>query len=67
MVEKLILSEEDYDYLAKGIILGTILGILIGIFINNIVFGFSICTTIGLTLSILWSIYRKFKPKKGTD
>ena len=65
-MEKLILSEEDYDYLAKGIILGTIMGIIVGVFINDIILAFSIFTTLGLTLSILWAIYKKFKSKKGT-
>lgn len=61
MLEKLFLSEKDYDYLAKSIILGAIIGIFIGIVINNIVLAFSVCTAIGILLSFLYSLYKKFK------
>ena len=64
-VQKENFKEEKMKF-TKGIILGTIMGIIIGVFINDIILAFSICTTLGLTLSIVWVIYKKFKSKKGT-
>lgn len=61
MLEKLFLSERDYDYLAKSIILGVLIGIFIGIFIDNIILAFSACTAIGIFFSFLYSLYKKFK------
>ena len=61
MVEKLFLSEKDYEYLAKSIILGVVIGIFIGIAIDNIVLAFSACTAMGIFFSFLYSLYKKFK------
>lgn len=63
MLEKLILSDKDYDYLAKGIALGAGVGISLGIFIDDIILAFSACTVIGIVFSLGYSFYRKVKFK----
>lgn len=60
-LEKLILSDEDYDYLAKGIAIGAGIGIFLGIFIDNIILTFSAGTVIGIIFSIGYSFYKKNK------
>ena len=61
MLEKLILSEQDYDYLAKGIALGAGIGILVGIFVDDIILAFSACTVFGIIASLSYSFYKKQK------
>lgn len=63
MLEKLILSDEDYDYLAKGIVIGAGIGILLGLFIDNIILTFSGGSVVGIILSLGYSFYRKSKSK----
>ncbi len=63
MLEKLILSDQDYDYLAKGIALGAGMGILLGIFIDDIVLAFSAGTFLGIVFSLGYSFYKKFNHK----
>lgn len=63
LLEKLILSEQDYDYLAKGIALGAGIGILLGVFVDDIVLAFSACTVIGIVFSLGYSLYKKVKYK----
>ncbi|MBE6052423.1 MAG: hypothetical protein E7212_00700 [Clostridium sartagoforme] len=63
MLEKLILSDQDFDYLAKGIALGAGIGIIIGVFIDNIILAFSTCTALGITFSLMISLYKKIKHK----
>ncbi|MDV4152678.1 hypothetical protein R0131_17760 [Clostridium sp. AL.422] len=63
LLEKLTLLEEDYDYLAKGIIVGAGIGILIGFIINDTILAFSTCTFIGMTFSLGCSVYKKIKHK----
>jgi uncharacterized membrane protein YoaK (UPF0700 family) len=60
-IEKLSLSEEGYEYLAKGIAGGAGLGILIGLFVNNIIFTFSIFTVLGIIVSVFYSFYKSYK------
>ncbi len=60
-MEKLFLSDEDYDRLAKGIFLGAGIGILIGSFVGNIILLFSACTVIGIVFAFGSSLYKKIK------
>ena len=60
-MEKLILSDRDYDYLAKGIALGAGIGILLGVFVDNIILAFSACSVIGRISSFGYSFYKKLK------
>lgn len=62
-LEKLILSDEDYDYLAKGIAIGAGIGIFAGVFIDNIILTFSAGAVMGIIFSIGYSFYKKYKNK----
>lgn len=62
-IERLILSEEDYEYLARGIAIGAGLGVFIGLFVDNIIFSFSAFTTLGIIGSVFYSFYKKNKSK----
>jgi uncharacterized membrane protein YoaK (UPF0700 family) len=62
-IERLILSEEDYDYLAKGIAIGAGVGVLIGLFVDNIILSFSAFTALGIIVSVAYSFYKKNKRK----
>lgn len=63
-MEKLILSDEDYDYLAKGIALGAGIGILLGFFIDNIILTFSAGSVIGIISALGYSFYKKLKRRQ---
>ena len=63
MLEKLVLSDQDYDYLAKGIAVGAGIGILLGFFIDNIILTFSACSVIGIISSLGYSFCMKSKSK----
>ncbi|MCR1953085.1 MULTISPECIES: hypothetical protein [unclassified Clostridium] len=62
-MEKLILSDQDYDYLAKGIAVGAGIGIFLGFFIDNIILTFSGCSVIAIISSLGYSFYKKSKSK----
>ena len=55
MLEKLILSDKDYDYLTKGIAIGVILGVIVGTIIENIVLGFSAGGVFGIIIAFIYS------------
>ena len=59
MLEKLILSDKDYDYLTKGIAIGIILGVIVGTIIENIVLGFSAGGVFGIIIAFIYSSYKK--------
>ncbi|VYT97497.1 hypothetical protein [Clostridium tertium] len=63
-MEKLILSDEDYDYLAKGIALGAGIGILLGFFVDNIILTFSAGSVIGIISALGYSFYKDLKRKQ---
>lgn len=63
MLEKLILSDQDYDYLARGIATGAGIGILLGFFVDNIILTFSACSVIGIISALGYSFYKKSKSK----
>ncbi|GAB6168539.1 hypothetical protein JCM1393_09990 [Clostridium carnis] len=63
MLERLTLSEEDYDYLAKGIALGVGCGILVGGFTGNVILTFAAGGVIGILGAFIYSFYRKSKNK----
>lgn len=61
MLEKLILSDKDYEYLTKGIAMGVGIGTLIGMILKNIIFGFSVGGVIGIIIALSYSFYKKYK------
>ncbi|WP_300382414.1 hypothetical protein [Clostridium sp.] len=60
-MKKMILSDEDFDYLAKGLAFGSGIGILLGIFIYNFILSFSGCSIIGIIIALIYSRYKSIK------
>ena len=60
-LEKIILSEKDYEYLTKGIAAGVGLGIIIGVVAENIILFFALGGVIGIIGASLLSIIKKIK------
>ena len=59
MIEKIILSDEDYEYLTKGIAIGVGIGTLVGLLLENVIFGFALGGVIGIILCFIYSYYTK--------
>ena len=64
MIEKIILSEQDYEYLTKGIAIGFGIGTLVGLLLENVILGFASGGVIGIILSLIYSCYKKVKKNK---
>ncbi len=68
MIEKIILSDQDYEYLTKGIASGIGIGTLVGLLLENVILGFASGGVIGIILSLIYSYYKKIsKNKKLTN
>lgn len=63
-LNKLIISDSQYDDIAKGIAFGSGIGILIGLLFNNILFMFSLGSVIGIIISLIYSTTKKNNYKK---
>lgn len=61
MIEKIILSDQDYEYLTKGIVIGVGVGILVGLLLENVIFGFASGGVIGIISSFIYSYYKKVR------
>ena len=68
MVEKIMLSDKEYEYLTKEIAIGVGVGIGIGIVsgmvLEDIVLGFSAGGVIGIIVSFVYSYYKRLKKHK---
>lgn len=60
-LEKIILSDKDYEYLTKGIAIGVGTGILVGAVAGNITLTFAAGGVIGILSSLIYSAYKKIK------
>ena len=68
MIEKIILSDQDYEYLTKGIASGVGIGTIVGLLLGNVILGFASGGVIGIILSFIYSYYKKAtRNKKTTD
>ena len=65
MLEKIDITEEDYECLAKGIAIGVGIGVLVGIFTGNITFTFALGGVIGIIVSLGCSFLKNIK--KGSN
>lgn len=65
MIEKIILSDQDYEYLTKGIASGIGVGTLIGLLLEDVILGFSLGGVIGIILSLIYSGYKKVSKNKN--
>lgn len=61
MLEKIKITEDDYECLAKAIAIGAGIGILIGIFTRNIIFTFALGAVTGILVSSTCSFFKKCK------
>lgn len=61
LLEKMILSEGDYEYLTKGIAFGVGIGIIIGIIAENIILFFALGGVVGILVASILSIIKKLK------
>lgn len=61
MIEKLSLSDKDFEYVTKGIAFGVAGGIIIGAIFGNITLIFSFGGVIGILSGLGYSIYKKIK------
>lgn len=66
MLDKLILSDKDYEYLTKGIAIGVGIGIVIGILVENVSLCFAAGGVIGIISAFGYSYYKKYKLKVST-
>ena len=64
MVEKIMLSDKDYEYLTKGIASGVGIGTIIGMLLQDIILGFAAGGVIGIILSFVYSYYWKANSHK---
>lgn len=60
-LEKMILSDEDYEYLTKGIAIGVGTGVLIGAIVGNVTLTFAAGGVIGILSAFVYSIYKRKK------
>ena len=64
MVEKIMLSDKEYEYLTKGIAIGVGIGIVSGMVLEDIVLGFSAGGVIEIIVSFVYSYYKRLKKHK---
>ena len=64
MVEKIMLSDKEYEYLTKGIAIGVGIGIVSGMVLEDIVLGFSAGGVIVIIVSFVYSYYKRLKKHK---
>ena len=64
MVDKIILSDKDYEYLTRGIASGVGIGTVVGLILENIVLGFAAGGVVGIILSFIYSYYKKIRNSK---
>ena len=58
-LEKMILSDKDYEYLTKGIAIWVGTGVLVGAIIGNITITFAAGGVIGILSAFIYSIYKR--------
>lgn len=63
MWRKLVLSEKDYEYLAKGIASGVGIGTIIGAIAGDVILFFSIGGVVGIIVATILSVLDRFKQK----
>jgi len=54
-LDKIIISEKDYENIAKGIAFGSGIGIFLGLIFDNIIFFFSVGSVVGIIISFIYS------------
>lgn len=67
MLDKLVLSDKDYEYLTKGIAGGVGIGTLVGVVFGNITLAFAAGGVIGIIVAVIYSYYKKSKKPHEID
>jgi uncharacterized membrane protein len=65
MLDKISLSEREYENVAKGIAGGVGIGTLIGLIIGNVTLWFAIGGVVGIISSLIYSSFVKHKNKNS--
>lgn len=63
VLEKMILSDKEFEYLSKGISLGVLVGLILGTILNNPQFGFALGGVCGIVLSFIYTLVRRLNFK----
>lgn len=61
MIEKIILTDKEYENLAKGLAIGVSIGTIVGAIINLAAFCFTLGGVIGIIGSVIYSRINKKK------
>ncbi|MGL5378504.1 hypothetical protein [Clostridium sp.] len=61
MLKKMYMSEEELDYVAKGIAIGVSCGIIAGVIGGEMILGFSAGGVVGILGAFGYSAYKKIK------
>lgn len=64
LFKNIILSEKDYECLAKAIAMGVGIGIITGIILDNVVLFFALGGVIGIITSFIMCTITKFNKNK---
>lgn len=60
-MDKLIITEAEYECLAKGIAFGVGIGIVVGIIVDNVTLFFALGGVVGILSASILSIIRKVR------
>ncbi|AOR24693.1 hypothetical protein [Clostridium taeniosporum] len=61
MLEKIMLTDKEYENLAKGIAIGVGVGIIIGTIFDNTVLFFAAGGVLGIVSSLIYSKIKEYK------
>lgn len=61
MLNKIYMSEEELDYVAKGIAIGVSVGVIAGVIGGEMILGFSAGGVLGILGAFAYSSYKKIK------
>ncbi|MDZ5255251.1 hypothetical protein [Clostridium sp. LIBA-8841] len=65
MLEKMILSDKECEYLTKSIAGGVGIGLALGAIMNNPEFGFALGGVVGIVSSLIYTLVKRSKSKIG--
>lgn len=61
MLEKMILSDKECEYLAKSIAGGVLIGLALGAIFNNPQFGFALGGVTGIVASLIYTLVKELR------
>ncbi|EGT3616041.1 hypothetical protein FHH43_07320 [Clostridium perfringens] len=63
MLEKIMLSDKECEYITKSIACGVGIGLALGAIMNNPQFGFALGGVIGIVASMIYTLVKRNKSK----